>query len=109
MTKMIKNLSDHGQANLILLKLLLISIFLILIFNFYFVSITVNAAVENRTSIKKSEALNQEYHKLETRYISLLGKIDMDYARLSGFIDQSKKMDYAARQGALATKVKPLF
>lgn len=91
-----KNLSKY-------IKLLLVAIFSICIFYLYFMSITVNAVIENRQNIKSFDRLSQEYQKLETQYLSLVGQFDMDYARLLGFVDQNKKSEYVTRQSIFAS------
>ena len=91
-----KNLSKY-------IKLLLVAIFSICIFYLYFVSITVNAIIENRQNIKSFDRLGQECQKLETQYLSFVGKFDTDYARLLGFVDQNKKSEYVTRQTIFAS------
>lgn len=97
-----KNLSKYREVNATAIKLLLIAIFSICIFYLYFVSITVNAIIENRQNIKSLDRLGQEYQKIETQYLFFIGQFDMDYARLLGFVDQNKKSEYVTRQSIFA-------
>lgn len=88
----------------IIFKLLLIAIFLIAVIYLYFVSITVNAVIENKKNLKTLQNVSQEYQKLENQYFTILGKFDLEYAQLLGFVDQGKKIDYVVRQSAFALR-----
>lgn len=85
-------------------KSLLTTSFLITIVYLYFVSITVNAAIQNKQNLKNLQNINQGYQELERQYFNLVGKIDSDYAQQLGFVDQGKKVDYVVRQSALVLR-----
>jgi len=97
-------LSEYKEINATLIKLMLVAIFIVCVFYLYFVNITINAIIENRQDLKNFDRFSQEYQKLEVKYISLIKKIDIDYARLLGFIDQDKKTEYLTRQSIFARR-----
>jgi hypothetical protein len=92
------------MTNARIFKSLLITSFLITIVYLYFVSITVNAAVQNKQNLKNLQNINQGYQELERQYFNLVGKFDSDYAQQLGFVDQGKKVDYVVRQSALVLR-----
>ena len=83
-------------------RLFLGGIFIISCLYIYFLATTVGAAVESKNNTTNIQAISQEYQKLETQYFNLLEKINIDYARQIGFVDQSQKVDYIVRQTAVA-------
>lgn len=98
MTKVIKE-----KFNIIILvRLFLIAIVLISVFYLYFLNNTIQAVVESKNNYKNIQIISQEYQNLESKYFNLLEKIDIDYARQIGFVDQSQKVDYIVRQTAVA-------
>jgi len=98
MTKVIKEKFN----NIILVRLFLIAIVLISVLYIYFLNSTIQAIVETKNNGKNIQIISQEYQSLENEYFNLLGKIDIDYARQMGFVDQSSKVDYIIRQTAVA-------
>jgi len=98
MTKVIKEKFN----NIILVRLFLIAIVLISVLYLYFLNSTIQAIVENKNNNKNIQIISQEYQSLESEYFNLLGKIDADYARQIGFVDQVQKVDYIVRQTAVA-------
>jgi len=98
MTKVIKEKFN----NVILVRLFLIAIVLISVLYIYFLNSTIQAIVETKNNGKNIQIISQEYQSLENEYFNLLGKIDIDYARQIGFVDQSSKVDYIVRQTAVA-------
>lgn len=98
MTKVIKSKFN----NVILVRLFLIAIVLISVLYLYFLNNTIQAVVESKNNYKNVQMISQEYQSLESEYFNLLGKIDIDYARQIGFVDQSSKVDYIVRQAAVA-------
>ena len=98
MTKVIK----AKFSNIILVRFLLITIVLISVLYLYFLNNTIQAVVESKNNYKNIQIISQEYQNLESKYFNLLGKIDIDYARQMGFVDQTQKVDYIVRQAAVA-------
>ena len=98
MTKVIKAKFN----NIILVRLFLIAIVLISVLYLYFLNNTIQAIVESKNNYKNIQIISQEYQNLENKYFNLLGKIDIDYARQMGFVDQAQKVDYIVRQTAVA-------
>ena len=98
MTKVIKEKFN----NVILVRFFLIAIVLISVLYLYFLNNTIQAVVESKNNYKNIQIISQEYQNLESKYFNLLGKIDIDYARQMGFVDQSSKADYIVRQAAVA-------
>ncbi len=92
------------MTNTQIFKSLLTASFLITLLYLYFVSITVNAAIQNKQNLKNLQNINQGYQELERQYFNLVGKIDSDYAQQLGFVDQGKKVDYVVRQSALVLR-----
>ncbi len=92
------------MTNARIFKSLLTASFLISLVYLYFVSITVNAAIQNKQNLKNLQNINQGYQELERQYFNLVGKIDSDYAQQLGFVDQGKKVDYVVRQSALVLR-----
>lgn len=90
------------KNSIILVRMFLTAVFIVSGLYVYFLSTTVGAAVENRNNAANIQAVSQEYQKLEDQYFSLLGKINIDYARQLGFVDQPQKVDYIVRQTAVA-------
>ncbi len=98
MTKVIKAKFN----NVILVRLFLIAIVLISVLYLYFLNTTIRAIVESKNNYKNIQIISQEYQSIENTYFGLLGKIDIDYARQIGFVDQPQKVDYIVRQAAVA-------
>jgi len=98
MTKVIKAKFN----NVILIRLFLIAIVLISVLYLYFLNNTIQAVIESKNNYKNIQIISQEYQSLENKYFNLLGKIDIDYARQMGFVDQAQRVDYIVRQTAVA-------
>ena len=98
MTKVIKEKFN----NIILVRLFLIAIVLVSVLYLYFLNSTIRAIVQTKNNDKNIQIISQEYQNLESKYFNILGKIDIDYARQIGFVDQIQKVDYIVRQTAVA-------
>lgn len=83
-------------------RLLLVAILITSLFYVYFLAITIQAAVGSEKNSKSLKVLNQKYQGTEEAYFNLLKKLDVDYARQLGFVDQPAKIDYVIRQNAVA-------
>ncbi len=88
--------------NVILVRLFLTAIVLISVLYLYFLNTTIRAIVESKNNYENIQIISQEYQNLESKYFNLLGKINIEYARQMGFIDQAQKVDYIVRQTAVA-------
>ena len=103
MTKVIK--AKLNNITLVrLVRFFLIAIVLISVLYLYFLNNTIRAVVESKNNYKNVQMISQEYQSLESEYFNLLGRIDIDYARQMGFVDQSQKVDYIVRQAALTRR-----
>lgn len=98
MTRIIKTKIKNAK----LVNLFLVAIVLTSIFYLYFLINTIHAVVESRNNHKNIQIISQEYQSLENKYFHLLERIDIDYARQLGFVDQPLKTDYIVRQTDVA-------
>lgn len=104
MTKMIKNLSEYSQINVILFRLLLIAVFLMSIIYLYFVIFTVYQVIDSKQNFKNFQNITQEYQALEGQYFGVIKNFDLEYAQTLGFVVQDKKVDYVVRDSAFAMR-----
>ena len=101
MTKVIKA-KFNNVTTVVLVRLFLVTVFLIFFLYVYFLSNIILAVIENKNNSKNIQIISQENQGLEKTYFNLVEKIDMDYARQIGFVDQPQKVDYIVRQAAVA-------
>lgn len=104
MTKTIKKISKSEKTKPILFRLLLGAVFSLSILYICFITVTITRAVDSEQKLKTISRQGEQNTELEKKYISLIGKLDMDYARANGFIDQGEKIIYIARYDSITRR-----
>lgn len=104
MTKTIKNLSAGRRLKPVVFVFLVVVIFLMAGWHIYSIGQNISSVVGIRDGMKKISLLERQKTEMDKQYISLISRLDLNYAIENGFEDQSKKVIYVSRFDALAQR-----
>ena len=102
MTKIIAAKIENQGAK----RLFGIVIFIIIITGclyLYFLGVTIKGIIDNGGNAKHLQTTNYEYQQLEENYYKLLNRLDLEYARSLGFVDQPRN-EFAVRETVVAQR-----
>lgn len=104
MTQTIKKLSTANRLKPVILGAFFAVMFLAAGWRVYLIGDSISSAIDSQNNIKKMTSLERQKTELESRYMNLTAKFDINYALENNFTDQSKKIIYVSRSGVLVQR-----
>lgn len=104
MTQTIKKLSRANRLKPVILGAFFAVMFFAVGWRVYLVGGSISSAIDSQNNIKKTISLERQKTELESRYMNLTAKFDLNYALENDFTDQSKKIIYVSRSGVLVQR-----
>lgn len=104
MTQTIKKLSMTNRLKPIILGAFFAVMFFAAGWHVYLVGDSISSAIDSQNNIKKITSLERQKTELESHYMNLTAKFDLNYALENDFTDQSKKIIYVSRSDVVVQR-----
>lgn len=104
MTQVIKNLSSGERFKQAAFKAVILSLAALAVFYVYFLGTAVSQTMEGEKMLKKISEMEQQKIETEKKYIELINRFDLEFAKEKGFVEQEAEMAFADNRDFFANR-----